>query len=186
MNLLWPESFWCAKAKSGRGNMIVVYFVGILLGLVFLVLLVSAILGVPFVPTHMAQAEFMFKAAGVGPGMKVVDLGSGEGRLLFLAARGGATAVGYELNPFLYWYTKLLIWKRGLGGRVEVKCESLYGANLREADVVMAFLFNKPMARLEHKLFSEMKSGSKVVSYTFQIPGRTPVVAEQGVYVYQV
>lgn len=128
----------------------------------------------------------MMRLGDVGPGTKVVDLGSGAGRLLFLAAAQGAEAVGYELNPFLVWWTRFMIWKKGYSGRVVVHGQSLYQADIKSADVVFAFLFNKPMAKLKEKLFSELKPGAKIISYTFPIPGKTPLKKEQGIYVYQI
>ena len=77
-------------------------------------------LGVPFLPTHKKQALKMLELAGLKPGMKVIDLGSGAGRLLFLAASQGATAVGYELNPFLVLWTRLVILILGKQKQIKV------------------------------------------------------------------
>lgn len=153
---------------------------------IFIILVISVFIGVPFLPTNRRQAERMIALAALRPGMQVVDLGSGAGRLLFLAAATGARATGYELNPFLYLWTKLMIALRGAGGRVSVRLQSLYTADLSDADAVFAFLLNQPMRRLEQKLFSELKPGAKIISYVFPIPGRAPLVKEQGIYVYEV
>jgi hypothetical protein len=51
---------------------------------VFLVLLISCLIGVPCLSTHQKQAELMIELGEIKTGMKVVDLGSGMGRLLFL------------------------------------------------------------------------------------------------------
>ena len=127
----------------------------------------------------------MMELAELKPGMKVVDLGSGAGRLLFLAAEHGAVAVGYELNPLLFWWTKIRSILKKLPS-VTVRCQSLYQADLHDVDVVFAFLFPKLMANLNDKLFSELRPGSKIVSYTFSIPGRTPLIKKDGIFVYQV
>lgn len=161
----------------------------ILVGALMVILLafvISVFLGVPFLPTHRRQAELMMDLAGVGPGVKVADLGSGAGRLLWLAAKRGAKAVGYELNPFLYWWTRVLIIIKGYRGQVEARWQSLYQADLAEADVVFTFLMNKPMLKLEAKLFRELKPGARIVSYTFPFPNRAPLLKREGVFVYQV
>lgn len=159
----------------------------LLIGLFFLLILViSAVLGVPFLPTHRKQAELMMELVSVDKNTVMVDLGSGAGRLLFAAAKRGARAVGYELNPFLYFWTKAIIFLKGYSGRVTVRCQSLYSAELGEATVVTAFLLNGPMKKLEGKLWSELKPGAKIVSYTFPIPGRQYTIKEQGIYVYEV
>ncbi len=158
----------------------------LLLGIAALALFISVFVGVPFVPTHQKQARHMVELAGITPGMNVIDLGSGAGRLLFLAARAGARTTGYELNPFLYWWTKIEARLKGMSNVVDMKCQSLYDADVSKADVVLAFLFPEPMKRLGPKLFSEMKPGSKIVSYAFAIPNREPRIKEDGIYVYEV
>lgn len=166
--------------------MIFLTLLALLLTLTFLVILTSFIIGVPCLPTNRKKAELMMKLGHVGPGTKMVDLGSGSGRLLFLAAERGAWAHGYELNPALFFLTKLWSRRKKFGGRVTVACRSLYTANVAEADVVTAFLFPDPMRELEHKLFSEMKPGSLIVSHRFSIPHRAALIEQEGVFVYRV
>ena len=81
--------------------MFFVYLLLVLVGIPFFVMLVSVVIGIPCLPTHKKQAEIMINLCNIEPGMKVVDLGSGHGRLVILAAKKGAQVVGYELNPFL-------------------------------------------------------------------------------------
>ncbi|MSU75461.1 MAG: hypothetical protein EXS55_03035 [Candidatus Magasanikbacteria bacterium] len=161
-------------------------FAAIVLGIVFVVLFISSLLGVPFLPTNMRQARLMMELAGIKPGMTVIDLGSGNGRLLFLAAKKGARAIGYELNPGLYAWTMAVAFLRGQTKLVSVKCRSLYDADLSEADVVLSFLMPGPMKKLASKLFSELKPGTTIVSYAFSIPGHEPAVKKEGIFVYKV
>ena len=126
----------------------------------------------------------MMELAEIHPGMRVIDLGSGAGRLLFLAAEKGAVAIGYELNPFLVWWTRLVASLKK--ATVVVEQRSLYQADLHEADVVFAFLFPKPMKKLAPKLFQELKPGARIISYVFSIPGQTPIAKQEGIYVYRV
>jgi len=153
---------------------------------VLIVLIISASVGVPFLPTNYKRAKQMMDLADIKTGSSVVDLGSGAGRLLFLAAARGATAVGYELNPILCWWTKIMIFLKGYKGKVQVHCKSLYDADLSKTDVVFTFLLNGPMKKLENKLFTELPPGAKIVSYLFPIPNRTPSKKENGIIVYQV
>lgn len=146
---------------------------------------ISAAIGVPFLPTHRKQAIKMIEFANIQPGMTVVDLGSGAGRLMFLAAKKGANVIGYELNPFLVLWTWLMIKIKRLTN-VKVKMRSLYEADLKNVDVVLAFLFPEYMKKLEPKLFSEMKPGSTIISYSFSIPHHTPLVQEEGIMVYKI
>ena len=156
------------------------------LGFVFFVYLVSAVFGVPYLSVHNKQAKKMIDLSGLRAGQKAVDLGSGVGNLLFLAAERGGIAIGYELNPFLVLINKYLIWKNKAGDKVSVKLKSLYQADLKDVDVVFAFLLPGPMEKLEKKLFSELKNGALILSYAFPIPNQTPIKKEQGIFVYQV
>lgn len=70
--------------------------------------------------------------------------------------------------------------------KVAIKCQSLYTADVKDVDVVFAFLFPEPMKRLGPKLFAELKPGAKIVSYTFNIPGKEPISKKEGIFVYQV
>jgi SAM-dependent methyltransferase len=146
---------------------------------------ISVCIGVPFLPTHRRQAMKMMELGGVGKGSRVIDLGSGAGRLLFLAARRGAVAEGYELNPFLVWWTRLVAQVRGVSGRVTVQRASIYSAEVGGADVIFTFLFPGPMERLAPRLFKAMKPGALLVSYTFAIPGAKLHTKDQGIFVYR-
>ncbi|MDO8626294.1 MAG: 50S ribosomal protein L11 methyltransferase [Candidatus Magasanikbacteria bacterium] len=158
-----------------------------LIGFFLMIIMVwSVLVGVPFVPTHLPQAKRMMALGAVGPGKTIIDLGSGAGRILFLAASMGAKSIGYELNPFLYFWTKYEISKRGLKNQVSVRFKSLYKADVSSADIVYSFLFPKPMIKLEPKLLGEMKPGAKIISYAFKMPDVVPVIKEQGIYVYEV
>ncbi|MFA6105244.1 MAG: 50S ribosomal protein L11 methyltransferase [Patescibacteria group bacterium] len=162
------------------------YLIIVVVGFLFVVFLISSLIGVPCMPTHLKQAKKMIALANLKPGMRVIDLGSGNGRLLFLAAKTGANAVGYELNPFLVYYTKLAIFFARVSDLVSVRLQSIYTADLKDADVVFAFLMPGPMEKLGPKLFSELKPGAMIYSYTFPIPGHEPVQKEQGIRVYRV
>ncbi|MFA7653824.1 MAG: methyltransferase domain-containing protein [Candidatus Magasanikbacteria bacterium] len=152
----------------------------------FIVILISSLIGVPYLPTHKKQARLMIELANLKPGMKVVDLGSGTGRLLFLAAQKGAQAVGYEINPLLFWWTRIKIFIFRKNREVTVKFKSLYYADLKDVDVVFCFLFPNYMIKLEDKLFSELKPGAKIISYVFSITTRVPIIKKEGISVYVV
>ncbi|MDO8509892.1 MAG: 50S ribosomal protein L11 methyltransferase [bacterium] len=161
-------------------------FLEFIVGIIFFAFFTSCLLGVPFMPTHKAQTETMMDLAEIRTGKVVVDLGSGAGRLLFAAAKRGATAIGYELNPFLFIWTKLQIWRLGLGGSVQVFWKSLYQADLSKADVVVTFLFPQFMVRLDQKIFSEMKSGAKVISYVFPFKNRKEIIKKEALFLYEI
>ena len=61
--------------------------------------------GAPFVPTKMEKVKKMIEVSGLKEGEKMIDLGSGDGRIVCEAAKTGAKCVGVEISPFLYWWS---------------------------------------------------------------------------------
>jgi len=136
-------------------------------------------------PTHRVQARKMIELAAIKPGDTIFDLGAGHGRLLFFAAAAGAIAIGYELNPILVLYIRLraFLYRQK---NVHIHCRSLFTADTKNADTVFCFLFPKYMAKLEDKLFSEMKPGAKIIAYVFPFPHKKHALKTEGVFVYRV
>ncbi len=157
----------------------IIFFIGLV------ILIFSPIfLGVPFMPTHKKQAIRMIELAQIKSGMKVVDLGSGAGRLLFLAAKSGAQTLGYELNPFLVLWTKLVILVTGKQDKIKVFYKSIYDANIKDMDVILMFLYPPHMKKMVKKL-QEAKPGTIILSYAFALPEWQLIKKEQGIYVYR-
>ena len=146
----------------------------------------SGLLGVPFMPTHRKQTNTMMDLLNIKKGDVLIDLGSGAGRLIFAAAKRGAIVTGYELNPFLYAWTKIMIYLKGYKGQAQVFCKSLYGADVSKADFVTMFLFPQFMPPLEKKLFAECKPGAKLASYTFGFPNTKEDLKKEAIRLYTV
>jgi len=163
--------------------LIIILFI---LGFFGLIMILSSIIGVPFVPTKLSDAIKMVEMANIKPGQTVIDLGSGAGRLLFLSAQKGAQAIGYELNPLLTFLTRLIIRLKGLKKQVKVINRSIYSADLSQADVVLAFLMPEPMKKLAAKFTRELKPGAKVITYSFSWPNKEPSQKVGKIYVYEV
>ena len=146
----------------------------ILSGFVVLMTL-SFVLGVfmggPFIPTHERKVGKMLKLAKLKKGEKVVDLGAGDGRFVIAAARLGFTAVGVEINPFQVWWCRLRIRLAGLSKRATVVRGDIFKYDLRDADVVICYLFPETNAKLQPKLLRELKPGARVLTNTFAFKG---------------
>ncbi|XP_044298905.1 ATP synthase subunit C lysine N-methyltransferase isoform X2 [Varanus komodoensis] len=67
----------------------------------------------PFVPATPKQIENVLGALRGRKG-SLVDLGSGDGRIVIAAAKVGFKAVGYDLNPWLVWYSRYRAWREGV------------------------------------------------------------------------
>jgi protein-L-isoaspartate O-methyltransferase len=131
---------------------------------------------VPYVPTPMLVAQKMLEVAKVEPDDVVYDLGSGDGRIVIMAAQKfGAHAVGVELDSDLYQKSSERIRKLGLQDRAQVIHENMFEVNVRHATVVTLYLLTAVNERLRPKLERELRSGARIVSHDFQVPGWQPV-----------
>ena len=138
----------------------------------------------PFVPATSTQVNNVIKALNNPKqlGMNVVDIGSGDGRIVFKAAKHGFHAFGFELNVWLVLYSKFQAWNTGLSNRAKFYRTDLWKANYSTFDNVIIFGVEEMMLQLEKKLLTEMKSGSKIIACRFPLPTLTPsYVYGQGV-----
>ena len=127
-----------------------------------------------FVPTRYAIADAMLRLAGVANDDLVYDLGSGDGRIVIMAAQKyGARGVGIELDPKLIAAARDIAREGGVSDRVSFIEGDLFTADISKATVVTLYLSNTVNARLEQKLRTELKPGTRIVSQQFQI-GRWP------------
>ena len=112
----------------------------------------------------------MIELAKIKKGEKVYDLGSGDGRLVIMAAKKGARAIGFEINPFLVLISWVRILLAGVRKNAKIKWRNFWGQDISDADVVLLYLITQYMERMEKKLKAELKPGARVVSYTFKFP----------------
>lgn len=129
--------------------------------------IIAFISGAPFVPSTKNTAATMIHLAHLRPGMKIYDLGSGDGRLLFLAANLGAVAVGFEINPFLVVFTHIKRFLYPKRNQVKVYWKNFWQVTLSDADVVFVYLLPWRMKRLQQFLETQLKPGAIVVSNSF-------------------
>ena len=118
--------------------------------------------------------------SGAGPADVVFDLGSGDGRIILEAAKDfHARAVGIEVDPLKVLFSRLSIAASHLGGQARVVWGNFYHANLHDATIVTLFLTQGTNQRLKSKLLSELKPGSKVITYVWTFNGWTPVSKDE-------
>ena len=143
--------------------------------------------GGPFVPTPPTVVEAMLKLAGVGPHDHVVDLGSGDGRIVLAAAkRYKASGVGIEIDDELVEQSNAAAKKQGVADRVRFLRQDVREADLSRATVLTLYLLPGMMTTLRNKLLAELRPGSRVVSHDFHFehwkPDRTVTVETQEKY----
>lgn len=142
----------------------------------------SAVLffGAPYLPTLKGQTKAAFGLLDLKPGQRLLELGSGDGRVLVAAARAGYVAVGIELNPILFVYS----WLRLLpyGKRATVKWGNFWNMKWPPADAVFVFLLNPYMKQLDKRM---QKYKKPLASVAFEIPGKKHSAERSGVFLYK-
>ena len=130
---------------------------------------------VRYEPTPMSVVRAMLELADVGPQDVVYDLGSGDGRIPITAAREfGARGVGIELDPALVARSQANAREASVEDKVEFRLGDMYAADVRPATVVILFLHPRPNLTLRPKLRSDLRPGSRVVSYIWDMGDWTP------------
>lgn len=128
-----------------------------------------------FAPTPHAVADEMLRLAGVTADDVVYDLGSGDGRIVIMAAqRYGARGVGVEIDPRLVAIARQVAGEAGVAGRVTFVEGDLFEADISAATVVTLYLTRSVNMELEPKLRTELRPGTRIVSHQFPIGRWTP------------
>jgi hypothetical protein len=140
------------------------------------------IFGAPYLPTLSPQVKAALELADLKSGQTLIELGSGDGKVLIAAAEQGIKAIGYELNPLLV----IISWARTRRYRslVSVKWRNFWGTTLPESDAVFVFLLDRFMERLDHKLEDSAHKPIKLISFAFRVPGKAIDQEKHGVYLY--
>jgi cyclopropane fatty-acyl-phospholipid synthase-like methyltransferase len=131
----------------------------------------------------------MLELAQVSPGDVVYDLGSGDARVLMVAAREfGARGVGIEIDPGRNWIALLRVRRAGLTETIELRRGDMFDADVSEADVVVLYLRQHTTDALEAKLAEELEPGTRIALNTYTMPSLPLVASDErlGVRVYEV
>jgi SAM-dependent methyltransferase len=131
--------------------------------------------GIYFAPTPQPVVESMLKLARVAADDVVYDLGSGDGRIVVIAAqRYGARAVGVELRSDLVAISRQVAREGGVADRATFIEGDMFTTDISEATVVTLWLSEAINVQLEPKLKRELRPGARVVSRQFRIGTWTP------------
>lgn len=130
---------------------------------------------VRFEPTPMTVVRAMLDLAGAGPQDIVYDLGAGDGRIPIAAASEfGARGVGIELDPVLVARAQANAREARVEDKVEFRLGDMYVADVRPATVVTLFLHPEPNLKLRPTLRADLRPGSRIVSYMWDMGDWTP------------
>lgn len=124
----------------------------------------------PFVPTNQATVEAMLRIANVGSSDYLIDLGSGDGRILITAARNyGARGLGVDLDPQLVKESLENARMAGVADRVSFQQRDLFDTKIGKATVVTLYLLPEVNLKLRPRLLAELRPGTRVVSHGFDL-----------------
>lgn len=141
-------------------------------------------LQIPFVTTSSDKIKTLIQLTECKKGGKVVDLGSGDGRVVIALARAGFDVVGYEIRKELVERSLQKIAALGLDKQITIYHQSFWDAHLSEFDLIYIYGMQSMLARLEEKLEIEMKVGAKFISNIFPLPRWRPQKVKDNFYVY--
>ncbi len=154
----------------------------------------AAIIGAPIALTSKSQIEEIIKTADLKDGETFYELGTGTGRVMASIAKvtenKNIKVVGFELSPIFYLITLLNLKLRGIKN-YKLHYKNFFNADLKEANIIFFFLMPKPMEKLKEKFIKELKPGTKVISYAFEIKNWSPYVVikenkKLPIYFYQI
>jgi hypothetical protein len=129
-----------------------------------------------FVPSPQATVERMIAIARLQPGDVVIDLGSGDGRIVLAAARQHPAIRGWgvDINADLVRQSNAAAQEQGLAERVQFFHRNVFDTDLREATVINMWLFPELMRLLRPKILAEARPGTRVISNGFDWGGWAP------------
>lgn len=141
--------------------------------------------GAPYVPARKDRIKTVIQLIQPQAGDRIVDLGSGDGRVVRELAKSGATVDGYEIQLLL------VLWSKFISRIQQIKTtrffrQNLFNVNLQNYDAVVIYALPNMMQSLRQKFESELQPGAHVASIAFPIPGWKHIKKQNDVYLYQI
>lgn len=122
----------------------------------------------PYVPTPQVIVDRMLQLANVTGSDFVIDLGSGDGRIVRTAAKAaGARGFGVDIDAELVDRSNTLARRDGIAERAKFYRQDVFAADLSQASVVTLYVLPEMMRGLRQKLLAELRPGSRIVSHDY-------------------
>ncbi len=164
---------------------LITYFLAFSFG-VFILAVVFLIQGPPYVKSDDESALQIIRMVKKYKGKRLLDMGSGDGKLVILLAKEGFNIDGIELNPLLVFRSRRAIKKAGVEKNARIFWGNFWSFDVSNYDVVVLYVIKHIMPRLAKKLTTELHPGSYIVSNFFVFPGFKPVERKSRAVVYEV
>jgi hypothetical protein len=129
----------------------------------------------PYVPSPQSVVSDMLRYAEVGPDDFLIDLGSGDGRIVLTAAKlFGARGFGVEIKENLVKRANEAAHKEGLADRVKFVKQDLFKTDISKATVITMYLLPDTVNLLKDKFLAELRPGTRIVSHDYPLTGWIP------------
>ncbi len=130
----------------------------------------------PYLPTPLSIVEQMLDLGKLKAGEKMFDLGSGDGRIIFMAAQKyHADATGVELDNDLYASSQSKIRQLGLTQTARIIHGDILTQDYSSADLITVYLLPESNIKARPLLERQLKKGTRIVAHDFPVGGWTPV-----------
>jgi len=129
----------------------------------------------PYVPSPSSVVADMLTLAEVGPKDFVIDLGSGDGRIVLTAAKVfGARGFGVDINEKLVKEANDAAKQQGIADRASFTIQDLFKTDIRKATVLTMYLLPNTVNMLKDKLLAELSPGTRILSHDYPLSGWVP------------
>ncbi|OGA95346.1 MAG: hypothetical protein A3G27_06690 [Betaproteobacteria bacterium RIFCSPLOWO2_12_FULL_66_14] len=129
----------------------------------------------PYVPSPSSVVADMLTLAEVGPKDYVIDLGSGDGRIVLTAAKVfGARGFGVDINEKLVREANQAAKLQGIADRASFTIQDLFKTDIRKATVLTMYLLPNTVNMLKDKLLAELNPGTRILSHDYPLSGWIP------------
>jgi cyclopropane fatty-acyl-phospholipid synthase-like methyltransferase len=149
--------------------------------------IIPVFFGAPWHPLSDKNIDRIIKFAGLRPGEKFYDLGSGDGRVLIAASKKkNARGVGVEIDPIKVWLSRYFIMTGKLSSKISIYRGNMFGFDVSEADVIYLYLTHQALDRLFPEILDRMKPSARIICYRFCIRNLEPtkVNKEKNLFLY--
>jgi hypothetical protein len=124
----------------------------------------------PYVPTPQVVVDKMLEIARVGPNDYVIDLGSGDGRIVITAAKKyGARGFGVDLDGKLVALSNRNAARAGVAGRAVFYQRDLHATDVSRATVLTLYLLPEVNLMIRGKLLSTLQPGTRIVAHDYDL-----------------
>lgn len=162
-----------------------IYAVGILLVILLIGSVIFLLQGPPFVPIQDDNLQEMIRFAKKYKPKRILDMGSGDGKLVIGLAEAGYTVDGVEINPLLAYRSKARIKKKKVQ-HATIFQGNFWSFDVSRYDMIVLYVVNLIMPRLEKKLLHELQTGTIIISKYAEFPGLQPIEKTGEIFVYRI